>query len=235
MKTNARNRLWILSAVAAVGIFTYVPQGQAQYMTENNTGRALDVNNRLGSGGNNDAKTMPGATADDVVYGNVTRGREFHGKASSDPTAFRGNVDRNSENLDRDSGGSVYDQSHYSPFVSQRYYSDSRWVSAPTGFTQTLPGSSGAFQSAPQNFRLPGDLRLDASIPSVDYSLPRPGELQQPGMVFTFGPQLVMLDPITDMRLLSQAKEQALSDTQMPSRELMRRLNLDEQRIRQMR
>src|SRR5882757_3728277 len=63
-------------------------------------GRANDASNRVGSGGRN----QPGVSSNygtnyiinngnQVVTGNVSNGREFHGNVGyTDPTAFRGNT-----------------------------------------------------------------------------------------------------------------------------------------------
>ena len=102
-----------------------------QYQTANNTGRRLDANNRLGSGGMNDSRqAVGGVSADDIVYGNVTRGQAFQGELNStDATRFRGNLDRPSDNLVRDAGPSVYGRGGSSDqYSAQAFFGDNRGV-----------------------------------------------------------------------------------------------------------
>ena len=141
---------WILMLAAGAVVAGATSVGLAQYQIENSTGRLLDANNRLGSDGVNDARRVTGGySADDIVYGNVTRGRQFRGNVNStDPTAFRGNISRPSDNLARDAGMSVYQRgANYNPADAQRYYGDQRGVNAPPDFGRLQPGSPGVLAS----------------------------------------------------------------------------------------
>src|SRR4051812_28525790 len=86
---------WILfAAVAAVPLFGLASGAAAQYRV-NTAGRALDANNRIGSGGQNPAdganRTGNMVSGNDIVLGNVTGGKQFRGGVPySDPTEFRG-------------------------------------------------------------------------------------------------------------------------------------------------
>ena len=87
---------WLLkSAVAAVPLLIATATASAQYRINENDGRALDANNRLGSGGHNTAKDLRVGTptGNDIVTGNVTGMRHFRGRVDyTDPRAFRGSA-----------------------------------------------------------------------------------------------------------------------------------------------
>lgn len=222
---TGRRLVLAMAAVAAVPVIAL-----AQYQVSGSTGRLLDANNRLGSSGINDARQGTGGySADDVVYGNVTRGRQFRGDiTSTDPTAFRGDLSTPSDNLVRDAGPSVYQRGGVNErFTGQAFYGDQRGVRPPEGFRQLTPGSVGAFQTVRPVYRVPGDLRMDDTVPNPDVSQPRPTQYIVPGAL-----------PSTDEtelipRTLIQAPEINLE--LMPSRDLLRRLNLDQRRILEMR
>lgn len=119
---------------AAVSVVTLLSPcaALAQYATENNSGRLLDANNRLGSAGVNETRRSTGPSPDDIVYGNVTRGQQFRGRLNStDATEFRGNISQPSDALVRDYGPSPYEQDNGGQYAAQRYYGDSRGVRAP--------------------------------------------------------------------------------------------------------
>lgn len=224
---------WAVSLVA-------IQAADAQYATENNNGRVNDVNNRLGSGGINEGRPQGDSpTANDIVYGNVTRGREFHAHASGDPRAFRENLATPSDNMTRNFGPSVYQQSGAPDFSGQRYWGDRQGVRPPEGFVQVQVGSPGNYVVISPSERALGDSRLDAAIPNPNMSLPRAGELMGPGPVYTLGPQVsvpTMVMASYDPALLAAATaQQKQEQTPSPSVELMRRLQLDEGQLRQMR
>ena len=233
-KTFVRN--WLLAAAVAGVLVRFAPGGVwAQYATDNNNGRALDANNRLGSDGVNDQRANTGGVSgNDIVYGNVTLGRQFRGTgASVDPRAFRGPLETPGDRANRNSGGSVYQPAgSYDPYTPKQYWGDSKGVAAPSGFLQLTPGSTGELPVSKSIFRPAGDLRLDATLPNTDLYNPRPGEFAQPGQVNLQGPQVV--DPLGETQALGQAKNDAMTN-RMPSRDLLRRLNMDESRIQQMR
>ena len=224
-QTNMRTGRVLALAVAAV-----MPMmALGQYQTGNSTGRLLDANNRLGSAGINDPNQTPGGVSpNDIVYGNVTRGQQFRGSVSKDPTAFRANLDRPSDNLVRDAGPSVYQEGGVNDmYRAQRFYGDNRGVRPPEGFGQLTPGSVGGFRVVQPTYRVPGDLRMDDAIPNPDLSLARPPQYIIPGAT-------VMTELGTTMSPMGD--QMPTVDTGlMPSRDLLRRLNLDETRIRAMR
>src|SRR5215204_4637235 len=87
---------WVLkSAALAVPLLIASTTASAQYRINDNDGRVLDANNRLGSGGHNTGRDLRLATptGNDIVTGNVTGLRHFHGRVDyTDPRAFRGNA-----------------------------------------------------------------------------------------------------------------------------------------------
>ncbi len=214
-------------ALAVAAVMPMVALGQ--YQTGNSTGRLLDANNRLGSAGINDpGQTTGGVNPNDIVYGNVTRGQQFRGSVSKDPTAFRGNLDRPSDNLVRDAGPSVYQQGGVNDaYSAQRFYGDNRGVRPPEGFGQVTHGSVGAFGLVQPTYRVPGDLRMDDAIPNPDVSLSRPPQYIIPGAT--------MMTELGTSRSPMGDQMPVVDPGLMPSRDLLRRLNLDEARIREMR
>src|SRR5258708_2336164 len=84
---------WILAAaLAAVPGFGLAGHASAQ-VQQQTTGRALDANNRIGSGGTNTYRPPPtvGVYGNQVVTGAVREGASFHGFVPyTDPTQFRG-------------------------------------------------------------------------------------------------------------------------------------------------
>lgn len=222
---------WMIVAAVAAAMPALV---QGQYQIDNSTGRMLDANNRLGSRGVNDGRTATGGyNADDIVYGNVTRGRQFRGPTgSTDASAFRGGISRPSDNLVRDAGPSAYQQGGINAqFTGQRFYGEDRGVRPPEGFQQLTPGSTGAFEVQKPTYRTPGDVRMDDTIPSPDMSLPRPSQYIIPNV----SPMdtTTANTAIPEMRVNPQVRRMDME--YMPSRDLLRRLNLDEGRIREMR
>lgn len=234
MTVTNPNRL-ILAAIGAV-VFSMAFSADAQYATENNTGRLLDANNRLGSGGRNDGGVQPGGvTADDIVYGNVTRGLQFRGRTTADPQEFRGQISRPSESLVQEFGPGVYEQGAIVDQTPQRFFGETRGVRPPEGFERLSPGTSGYFATRQEVFRTPGDLRLDAAIPNPDMSLPRAGELIGAGPIYSLGPQYTMPEPVVQQYAAVGEPQREGEAGSMPSRELMRRLHLDESQIQRMR
>lgn len=222
--------------LAAAAALAFPATGVAQYQTQNSTGRLLDANNRLGSDGINDGRRVEGGVnADDIVYGNVTRGRQFRGNVSStDPRAFRGNISRPSDNLTRDAGMSVYQRGeNYDPSASVRYYGDQRGVRAPDDFARLQPGSTGSFEVNRPVYRIPGDIRMDATIPNPELGMTKPTQYMLPGIERTNPNALGYLPaPVeTPEYQDNQQPDQGM----LPTRDLMQRLNLDEQQIRRMR
>jgi tetratricopeptide (TPR) repeat protein len=156
-----------LSALVAAVMATSVT-ALAQYQVENSAGRALDSNLRLGSGGYNDTRALPnGVTSEDVVYGNITRGREFRGNINStDSRAFRGGTaGRNMDAFVRDSGGALPQGArNVDPSQAQRYLGDSRGVNPPSDYQRESYSSGGFVPAARETGVQPGDMRINATI-----------------------------------------------------------------------
>lgn len=232
MKMRTESRLVLALATSAVCLGLMQSAGWAQYQTENNSGRVLDANNRLGSDGTNPSRTSSGITPNDLVEGTVTRGRQLRAGQQTAPTEFRGNLIRPSDTLVRDAGVSVYDRgANYDPAQSSRYWGDARGVAAPTGFERVQIGSPGQFPVTPSPFRVPGDLRMDAAIPNPDLGLSRPTQYILPGISQTNGTEVVFAPP-PDVPSLAQQQQAAMP--LMPSSELLRRLSLNETKIKEM-
>jgi len=184
--TKSIKRSLILAAAASAVSIGVATSAQAQYRL--NTGRANDANNRVGGGGINPENTKVNVTANDIVYGNVTGGKEFHGRVESgDPKAFRGNLgERPSDNFVRGSSGTPYaaDSGANSNAQNVRpFYGDSRGVAPPDGFIRTSPGSTGYIPSDQPDLRLGSDLRLGQVTTEQTIQLPQPGETVLPGPV----------------------------------------------------
>src|SRR5687767_6310592 len=81
------------AALAAVASLALTSGAFAQGRVGND-GRALDANNRIGSGGMNAAPIpphVPSVTGNQIVTGNVSQGREFRGRVPySSQYEFRG-------------------------------------------------------------------------------------------------------------------------------------------------
>src|SRR3954447_12338536 len=94
---RATTRWMLAAAVAGLAMAAWGAPGALAQGRVNN-GNALDANNRVGSGGSNDGAGgnragFTGVTGNDIVTGNVTGGKGFHGTINyTDPRAFRGNT-----------------------------------------------------------------------------------------------------------------------------------------------
>lgn len=148
----------IVMAVAAVPL-TFGASAFGQYMTGND-GRALDASNQIGSGGyNQSVSRTPSVTPDDIIYGNVTGGRQFRGGVNMfDSREFRGTTStRSTDDFIRDSSGApIPGTAGVDLTKPQPFYGDYRAVAPPANSAQV--GATGAFvgTSGPQ--------RLDHSI-----------------------------------------------------------------------
>ena len=233
MRYHANTR-WVL-ILAAGAVALGLGSAEAQYQTLDSTGRMLDANNRLGSDGVNDRRSVAGGVSgDDIVYGNVTRGREFRGNVNSkDARAFRGNIKRPSDLLTRDAGVSVYERgAGYDSTTAQEYFGDRRAVAPPTGFQNLQPGSPGAFRVTPPVYRVPGDLRMDATIANPEFGLSRPANYIMPGVNDLNPVATGALTPLVAPEARSfEGRDQSMGY----SRELLLRLGLNEERVREMR
>jgi tetratricopeptide (TPR) repeat protein len=170
-------------------------------------GRALDANNRIGSGGLNQPGVQNpygGNAGNLIVTGNVTGGREFRGIVPySDPFAFRGNVAglQTDQFIRQSSGITTGGVSNFNAQQVQPFFGDARAVAPPTGFVQQSP--SGGYVPAPNLTREPGDFRLGVAAPGTNaLTLPQPGQLVLPGPVdpSTQNPTVITASPLYGVR-----------------------------------
>ena len=113
MKTIDQQNVILAAAVSTV---TLLPVSVSMAQSQINTGHTNDVNNRIGSGGQNvDSRIKKsgqsnGVTGNNIVTGNVTGGRAFQGNVPyTDTTHIRGNLaEHNSDVFIRDSSGTPY-------------------------------------------------------------------------------------------------------------------------------
>ena len=177
---------------AAVGSLALCPISLAQYRV--NTSHVTDANNRAGSGGlnggadgNMNKGPYNGVTSNDIVYGNVTGGKEFRGRLeTTDPEAFRGNLTQHpSDTFVRGSAGGYSANSGFNSNaqVVRPFYADSRNVPPPEGFVRTNVGSPGYVPSNLPDQRIDSDLRLGNPLSTTTVILPQPGQTLLPGPV----------------------------------------------------
>jgi hypothetical protein len=194
---------WMLSA--AVGAVTLLGLASAQAQYRIDTGRVNDANNRIGSSGTNGGAdggmnrgNFSGVTANDIVYGNVTAGKQFRGRVeSTDPLAFRGNrTDHPSDAFTRGSSGTPYAANsgfNSNAQVTRPFYSDARFAPPPEGFIKTSPGGAGYVPSSVPDQRIDGDLRLGNVYETPTTVLPQMGQTVLPGQI----------DPSTNNEMLT--------------------------------
>jgi hypothetical protein len=175
---------------AAVGSLTLSSISFAQYRI--NTSHVTDANNRAGSGGlnggadgNMNKGPYNGVTSNDIVYGNVTGGKEFRGRLeTTDPEAFRGNRTQHPSDafVRGSSGGYSFDSGFNSNAqVVRPFYADSRNVPPPEGFIRTSVGTPGYVASNLPDQRIDSDLRLGNPLSNTTVILPQPGQTLLPG------------------------------------------------------
>jgi tetratricopeptide (TPR) repeat protein len=141
---------WLLAAaVAAPAAGLFPASALAQYQI-NQDGSARDASNRVGSNGRNTGGAgrvlNGGVTANQIVNGNVTGGKEFRGPtASGDARAFRGTTGGlTSDRFIRNSSGGFDYQSPANANTARPFYGESRAVQAPAGYVPPVnPYSSG--------------------------------------------------------------------------------------------
>ncbi len=178
---------WALAA--AVGMVSLAGLSASAQQRIGSDGRAMDANNRLGSGGFNgggQGTTVYGAGSNNIVYGNVTGGREFHGNVSSDPAAFRGNTaNTNSDNFIRGSSSvSASGQTSFNANVVRPFFGDSRAVAPPAGFVQQGFNTGAFVPPAAVGARQANDQRLGAPLNAgTSVNTPLPGQMLLPGPV----------------------------------------------------
>jgi hypothetical protein len=188
MMTISRLR-WVLMAAVSAGVASTAATAMAQYRVGSD-GRSHDANNRIGSGGINDAQATPAGPVNQyqlnnsIVTGQVTGGRQFRGFVPySDPNVFHGiTAGSLSDNFIKQSSGASYGgiNQNNAQQVTQFYGSD-RATAVPPGFVQQ--GQGGGFVPAPAVVREPNDFRLGETLNVPTALLPQPGQLVLPGPV----------------------------------------------------
>jgi hypothetical protein len=148
MKVRSYRR-WLTVAALAIAPVLAPRIASAQYQSQGggNAGHALDANSQVGSGGiNGSVGNSPQVTGNNIIYGNVTGGRQFRGNVDTFGSgAFQGGplAGSQTDSFVRDSSGAP---SGYSPtfssYTPRQFYGQSRGVNPPPG--TILLGPSGA-------------------------------------------------------------------------------------------
>ena len=190
---------WIIKTAAAavllVSPFTFAQQRVGD------EGRALDANNRVGSGGYNSGgitgNLIP--SGNNIVTGNVTGGREFRGGVPyTDPREFRGNV--GGQDFDRFIANSSGAPQAYGGqnFVAQpqTFYGSRLATAPPPGFIEQ--GFTGIFLPKPT---AGGGNALDNRL-ETRLEPPKPSDLLLPGPVDpeTNLPTMLSASPLLGVR-----------------------------------
>ena len=211
MTTQTQRNRWLLTAVlAGLPVLMYTSTARAQQQQPVN-GRALDANNRIGSGGTNTYTPPPtvGQFGNNVVNGNVTQGKSFHGQVDySDPNAFNGfTAGRATDNFTRDSSGvGVPNTLPPTPGVATPFFGVSRFAPPPQPGLAQSQTSQGGFVPAPTIVVQPNDLRLGAHLEAETSSIiPKAGQLLLPGPIDPTSNQQTLLNasPLTGIRQLN--------------------------------
>jgi tetratricopeptide (TPR) repeat protein len=180
MNSQHRKRaILMIAAVSALGIGVVPAMGQ-QWAGQD--GRALDANNRVGSGGSNSgpAGGSTNVTPNDIVYRNVTGLRGFSGPVgSTDPRAFRGPTA--GTGTDRFVAQSSGVPTPYTPdsggFQPQPFYGSARGVPPPSGY-QMEAYTGGYVQSNVTPQRVTGDVRTGNPFMGVEnITMPQAGDM----------------------------------------------------------
>jgi len=145
---HADRRILTLAIAGALPLLALTLSADAQVATGNN-GRALDANNRVGSGGINGpggSGIAGGVTQNQIIYGNVTGGKGFTGPLGErDPGAFFGPTSGGIS--DRFIASSSGAPQPYQPSIDlskpQPFYGSDRFASAPLGSVRV--GFTGAY------------------------------------------------------------------------------------------
>jgi len=184
MRNNTRKLLWAAVVTIPLGL---APAAWGQYRIGND-GRALDASNQVGSGGYNQPVRRSGVqvTPDDIVYGNVTAGREFRGRINTfDPREFRGRTGgAGADQFVRNTAGVPLPSAPRTDLsVPQPFLGESRAVQPPAEFSRV--GFAGGYIPSDTAMRIEQDSRIGAPLRTrrVDGALTLPGGLdaqQQP-------------------------------------------------------
>ena len=158
LQMTRRRKILLAAATAAAQTLLSASLASAQ-LPSNQDGRAMDANNRVGSGGMNAPSGQIGVTPNQIVYGNVTGGKQFRGPVGSrDPGAFTGPSP--GRMVDRFVAGSSGVPYAYQPQVDlsnpQPFYGASRNAPPPVGSVRL--GYTGSYLGT-------------NLVPTTDYSL----------------------------------------------------------------
>lgn len=131
------NSIFTVAVIAALFALGFCRPAAAQYPAQGSDGHAHDANNRIGSGGQNTPRTENRVTGNDIVNGNVTAGKEFHGPLGElDPRAFMGPAPGvGIDDFVRQSAGvpTSYGANQTVFGQAQTFYGDSRYTAPPAG------------------------------------------------------------------------------------------------------
>lgn len=142
MKNASVVRRLTLAVVAAMPAVFLPGVSQAQFRASNQDGRALDANNRVGSGGYNQRRDIDQPSGNQIVTGNVTAGRQFRGPVPySDPNVFAGpsGTDSTDRFIRGSSGAPEY--STQVDMTQPRPFYGNRTITPPPGYVQTPEGT----------------------------------------------------------------------------------------------
>lgn len=210
-KPVSSRRRWVMTAAvaaAAVPLLAFSSVSSAQQRINTN-GRALDANNRVGSGGYNPgdagARAPQNAVGNAIVTGNVTAGRHFRGAVDyTDPGAFRApTAGINMDNFLRQASGPTQDSRLAE--TETRFYGQSRAAPPPPNFIESGIGSGAYVPLTGTTINRPlSDQRVGAVNFSQPYVLPAPGQLLMPGPVDpSAGQQYISASPLTGIRQIN--------------------------------
>jgi tetratricopeptide (TPR) repeat protein len=239
MKSSIRIRLAAIAALAAVPAFLQPAHAQNRIDT---SGRALDANNQVGSGGYNLQNNNPVANyqtyQNAIATNNIGNGFAFHGRTVggynlgvgyTDPFAFRGllpgqGVDQfvaNSSGVPTMANPSASSSKFaQSPNIGLTYYGAMNHSAPPPGYETGTYG----FNYTPSEpvTQSPQDTRIGAinySGTSETQIIPKPNELLLPGPVDTSAnpptqaQQLLAASPLYGMRSWQGAQNVQMSST----------------------
>jgi tetratricopeptide (TPR) repeat protein len=142
MRNKTAVRRLSLAVIAALPAVILPGVSQAQFRANNQDGRALDANNRVGSGGYNEGRDIVQPSGNQIVTGNVTAGREFRGPVPySDPNVFAGpsGTDSTDRFIRGSSGAPEY--STQVDMTQPRPFYGNRTITPPPGYVQTTNGT----------------------------------------------------------------------------------------------
>lgn len=178
-------RLALLAAAASVPL-VLGSVANAQYRVD--TGHANDANPRVGSGGYNGGGRAynPGAYSNDIVYGNVSGGKQFRGNISSfNPYNFQAPTSGFATDrfIRESSGTTTGGVTSYNADITRPYYSPSQTIAPPPGYVRQpyaggyVPNRAVAPVASDQRIDAGTNFRLDqASAPAGTYNLPGPAD-----------------------------------------------------------